>query len=92
MLIEAAAAQLEGRTDEARAHLADATALSEACGMQVICALARRRTGELMGGELGARIAADADAALHRHGIAEPAKFARTFATWPTEERALATR
>ena len=41
LLLEAAADQLEGRTDDARAHLADATALCEAAGMQVIsCARA----------------------------------------------------
>jgi eukaryotic-like serine/threonine-protein kinase len=84
MLVEAAADELEGRHDEARAHLADATALCEASGMAVISALARRRTGELMGGDFGARISADADAVLRRHGIVEPTKFARAFATWPT--------
>ena len=84
LLLEAAADQLEGRTDDARKHLADATLLCEAAGMQVISALARRRTGELMGGDLGARIITDADAVLHRHGVVNPVKFARTFATWPT--------
>ena len=83
LLVEAAADQLAARSEDARAHLADASALCEASGMQVISALARRRTGEVMGGELGARIAADADAVLHRHGIANPARFSRTFATWP---------
>jgi hypothetical protein len=84
LLLEAAADQLEGRTDNARKHLADATALCEAAGMQVISALARRRTGELMGGDLGARIITDADAVLHRHGVVNPVRFSRTFATWPS--------
>jgi hypothetical protein len=84
LLLEAAADQLEGRTDDARKHLSDATGLCEAAGMQVISALARRRTGELMGGELGTRIVADADAVLHRHGVVNPVRFSRTFATWPT--------
>ncbi len=83
MLVEAAADELDGRRDEARAHLADATALCEASRMQVISALARRRTGELMGGDLGERITADADLVLRRHGIIEPTRFARAFATWP---------
>jgi hypothetical protein len=83
MLVEAGTDELDGRRDEARAHLADATALCEASAMAVICAIARRRTGELMGGDLGARIVADADAVLRRHGIVDPTKFARAFATWP---------
>ncbi len=83
LLVEAGADQLEGRTDEARAHLADATALSEAAGMDVLSALARQRTGELLGGDLGARIATDAEAVLLRHGIVAPNRFARAFASWP---------
>lgn len=83
LLVEAAADQVAGRTDDARAHLADATALCEASGMHVISALARRRTGELMGGELGAKIVGDADGVLHRHGVVNPVQFSRTFATWP---------
>jgi hypothetical protein len=83
LLIEAAADEVDGRTEEARAHLGAATALSEGAGMDVIAALARRRTGELLGGDLGARITADADAVLHRYGIVDPIRFARTFATWP---------
>ncbi|HEU4612775.1 MAG TPA: hypothetical protein VFS15_11885, partial [Kofleriaceae bacterium] len=92
LLIEAAADELAGRTAEARAHLADATALCEASGMDVICALARRRTGEMMGGDLGERVAADADAVLVRHGIANPTRFSRVFATWPDPRRALTSR
>lgn len=83
LLVEAAADQVAGRTDDARAHLADATALCEASGMHVISALARRRTGELMGGELGAKVVSDADGVLHRHGVVNAVRFSRTFATWP---------
>jgi hypothetical protein len=83
LLLEAATDQLEERTDEARAHLAAATALCEATGMEVICALARRRTAELLGGDLGTRMTSDADAVLVRHGIMNPTAFARAFATWP---------
>jgi hypothetical protein len=39
-----------------------------------------------MGGEVGARIAADADVVLRRHGIVDPTKFANAFATWPTRD------
>ena len=84
-IVEAATAALEGHADEARGYLAQATALSEASGMLVIAALARRRNGELLGGELGARIAADADAVLQRHGIVNASRFADVFATWPTD-------
>ena len=83
LLVEAAADQLEGRHDEARAHLADATALCESSRMQVVAALARRRTGQALGGALGERITTDADAVLRRHGIIDCARFARAFATWP---------
>ncbi len=83
LLLEAGADALQGREVEARAHLQEASALSEAAGMHALSALARRRSGELLGGELGARIVADADAVLHRHGIMNPTSFARAFATWP---------
>jgi hypothetical protein len=83
MLVDAAVDELAGNTDDARKHLADATSLCEASGMQVLYALARRRTGELMGGDLGDHITADADAVLRRHGIVDPMRFARAFATWP---------
>lgn len=92
LLIEAATDELAGRPADARKHLADATALCEASGMDVICALARRRTGEMMGGDLGDRISADADAVLVRHGIANPARFSRVFATWPDRRRMLTSR
>jgi hypothetical protein len=84
LLLEAGADALQSRDDDARAHLQEATALSEAAGMHALSALARRRTGELLGGELGARIVADADGVLHRHGVSNPTSFARAFASWPT--------
>ncbi|HEY5925837.1 MAG TPA: protein kinase [Kofleriaceae bacterium] len=83
MLLEAAADTRSGRVEAARAHLNEATLLAESSGMNVICALARKRTGELLGGELGARISSDADAVLYRCGVVSPTRFSRTFATWP---------
>jgi hypothetical protein len=90
LLAEAGVDQLEGRTEEARTHLADATALSEAAGMEVLSALARQRTGDILGGDLGARISGDADAVLRRHGIVAPDRFARAFASWPDAQARLA--
>ncbi|MBL9014719.1 MAG: hypothetical protein JNL83_11115, partial [Myxococcales bacterium] len=84
LLLEAGADALQGRDDEARAHLQEASALAEAAGMHTLCALARRRNGEILAGDLGARIIVDADAVLHRHGVTKPTSFARAFAPWPT--------
>ncbi|HKU42437.1 MAG TPA: hypothetical protein VJR89_29965, partial [Polyangiales bacterium] len=42
-------------------------------------ACARRRRGELMGGELGLRWVAEADAELERLGVRRPERFARAY-------------
>ncbi|MCA9680072.1 MAG: hypothetical protein KC464_33885, partial [Myxococcales bacterium] len=57
----------------------------EETGMPVLAALARRRAGEILGGAEGARRTDEADAVLKAHGVAAPARFARVFATWPSD-------
>jgi len=83
--LEAAAHALEGHPAAARATLFDLVGRAEASGLPVLAALARRRAGALTAGVEGTRHLAEADATLRRRGIAAPARFARAFATWPTD-------
>jgi len=77
----AAADALEGKTDSAHELLAGSIADSERCHMAGMAALARRRQAELSG---DARALAEADAAIKARGIADPVRFSRMLATWPT--------
>jgi hypothetical protein len=76
-------AALEGKVDQARKLLEGAIVDAEVCGMITLAALARRRLGQLEGGEAGARMIADADHVLGTRGVVDPARFARIFSTWP---------
>jgi hypothetical protein len=82
-VVLAAISVLEGDRDAALRLLEGAIADGEATGMLHLAALARRRMGQLLGGDPGARLVAEGDAVLHERGVADPARFARIFATWP---------
>jgi eukaryotic-like serine/threonine-protein kinase len=82
-VVVAGIAVLEGKRDAARKLLEGAIVDAEACGMISLAALARRRLGQLAGGEAGARTIAEADEVLRARGVADPARFARIFSTWP---------
>jgi hypothetical protein len=72
-LVRAAADELEGKHESARAELTAAVAEAEAVEMSAVAALARLRLGET---ELATLI-------LRQRGVTDAEKFARIFATWP---------
>ncbi len=82
-LVAAAADVIDGKVERAREELEEAAALSDASGMPVLAALARRRIGQLVPGEAGEPAIAEADRVLREHGVVAPERFARAFATWP---------
>ena len=65
-----------GRTDRvrARACLEDACAGFEACGMRLYAAAARRRLGQVAGGEAGREAVAEADRLMEAEGVVDPAR------------------
>ena len=80
-LVHAAAFALDHNPASARESLAGCIADAESCQMSTLAGLARRRFAELGGDQ---RAIADADAYLVTRGLADPERFARVFATWPT--------
>src|SRR6185369_12817722 len=71
LLISAAVAHARGRTDDAAALLGQAIERLESTGMDLHAAVARRRLGELTGGDEGKRLCARADAWMTAGGIAD---------------------
>jgi serine/threonine protein kinase len=79
-LLRAGAATVRGTMDEARALVIGAEAAFGSVDMGVHKAVARRRYGEILGGDEGRGILAEADRALEVLGIRAPAKIAAMFA------------
>jgi hypothetical protein len=79
-LARVGAATVRGSMDEARTLALGAEASFEAVEMGVHKSVARRRYGEIIGGEEGQRVVAEADRALEVLGIRSPANVARMFA------------
>jgi hypothetical protein len=70
---------LAGQRARAEVLLEGAHASFAELRMLALGACARRRHGEVVGGELGARWVSEADTELVRLGVAAPARFARTY-------------
>ena len=83
-LVYAAAHAIDGNTAAAREALAGSIADSESSQMSTLAGLARRRFAELNNDQ---RAIDEADAYLATRGIVDPTRFARVFATWPTDDR-----
>jgi hypothetical protein len=79
-LIRAGVAARRGRHADAMRLLERAVPVFEASGMTVFAGAARRRLGELAGGDAGAQTIARADASMRAVGIVQPAGMTRAFA------------
>ncbi|WP_375767111.1 protein kinase [Archangium gephyra] len=79
-LLRASIARLRGDTAGARSHLSSALEGFDAAGMAVHAAIARHHQGGLIGGDEGRALVEAAHAVMTAHGIAEPARWASTFA------------
>ncbi|MFE8601429.1 serine/threonine-protein kinase [Archangium violaceum] len=79
-LLRASIARIRGDVAGARSHLASAIQGFEAAGMTVHAAIARHHQGGLIGGDEGRALVRAAHAVMTSHGIAEPARWAATFA------------
>ena len=69
-----------GRREEALPDLEAAIAGFRVADMALHAACARRRKGEILGGEEGRRLVAEADAVLEGQGIARPSRWAEMIA------------
>ena len=79
-LIRAGAAELRGERARALGLLEDAAAGFDAAEMPLYAAVARRRAGELSGGEKGLQLLLVADAFMAREEIKSPARWAAMLA------------
>ncbi len=79
-LVLAAVAAQRGRTDGAAAALRHATEAAEEHAMPFMAAVARRRQGQILGGEEGAALLASADESMRAEGVADPEKLTQVFA------------
>ncbi|REG32252.1 putative ATPase [Archangium gephyra] len=79
-LLRASIARLRGDPEGARSHLSSAIQGFDAAGMAVHAAIARHHHGGLLGGEEGRALVRTAHTVMTSHGIAEPARWASTFA------------
>lgn len=79
-LIQACAAHVRGDDRAALALLESAAAGYEAAGMPLLAACARRRRGELIGGDAGGTEMANADRVFESRGVQHPARWIRMYA------------
>ena len=79
-LLRACIARLRGDTAGALSHLSQAIEGFDTAGMAVHAAIARHHKGGLVGGDEGRALVEAAHAVMTAHGIAEPARWASTFA------------
>ena len=79
-LLLAGAAELDGDADGAIAELRRGLAALEAVELGLYAVGARRRLGQLVGGDEGSALVAAADAELARQGVAQPARLAAMIA------------
>jgi hypothetical protein len=79
-LLRAGTARMRGQVDRADTHLSEAVNAFERVDMHLLTAVARRRLGELRGGDEGRRLVREADAWMTRQRIAEPRRIARMLA------------
>jgi serine/threonine protein kinase/tetratricopeptide (TPR) repeat protein len=79
-LLRGTAAAIRDNADVARAELEAAAASFERANMRMYAACAKRRLGQLVGGEPGQALVAESDALITREGLAVPAKVVRCLA------------
>ena len=79
-LLGAAIAAMRADRRGAIAALEDATRESEAANMRLHAASARRRKGQLIGGEAGRALVAAADEVMRRSGVARPDRWVALYA------------
>jgi hypothetical protein len=79
-LVRAGVAAQSGTDHVARSYLAEAVSVFEDTHMIVLGGAAKRRLAELTGGESGASLMAEADAALLAAGVVQPEQMTRAFA------------
>ncbi|HVK69289.1 MAG TPA: AAA family ATPase [Polyangium sp.] len=79
-LLRAAVAQIRGQGDEALAYLDAAIRGFDGAEMVLHAACARRRKGELSGGEAGGALVAVADTVMTQRGVRRPDRWAAIFA------------
>ena len=79
-LMSAGAAAIRGHRDEARARYASAERGFEAVHMDLYAAVARRRRGELTGGDEGRTLIASADSWMHSQSVRNPSRLTATLA------------
>lgn len=84
-LVRAAVATAEGRQEEAVGALDAAMAAFTEAEMVLHAACARRRKGELLGGEEGQALVTASEETMRARGIREPARWAACFAPGFTE-------
>jgi eukaryotic-like serine/threonine-protein kinase len=77
LLVRAALARRAGDDDGATSILREAIAACEGAEIVAHAAAARRQLGELVGGDAGAALIAEADAWMAAEGIRDPARFSR---------------
>jgi serine/threonine protein kinase/tetratricopeptide (TPR) repeat protein len=78
-LVRAATANAEGDAAGAAAALREAIDLATAADMSTHAWCARRQLGQLVGGEEGERLVAQADTAMRAEGVRAPARMATMF-------------
>jgi tetratricopeptide (TPR) repeat protein len=77
--LEANLRYLGGEHERAARGLDAAETTFKRMGMACLAACARRRRGEFIEGELGARLRVEADAELHRLGVVDVARWTRAY-------------
>ena len=79
-LVRAGVAGVRGERPRAAALLAEAAQAFDAVEMPLYAASARRRLGEILGGDEGAAMVAGADTLMTGRGVREPARLAAMYA------------
>jgi hypothetical protein len=73
-LLRGGALALLGRRSDAARHYANAASAFDAAQMALFAAAAKRRHGEMIGGESGRAAIAEADAWMNAHGVTRPSR------------------
>ncbi|MFO0589796.1 MAG: AAA family ATPase [Polyangiaceae bacterium] len=79
-LLRAELASADGDRGGARALLEGAQVLADSLGMRLVSATARRRRGELLGGDAGRALVGEADVWMRAQGIVRPDRMASVIA------------
>jgi energy-coupling factor transporter ATP-binding protein EcfA2 len=82
-LLRAGIAALRSERPQAVAHLQNAAAGFDAVDMRLHACVARRRLGQLLGGDTGRALVGGADAWLRGQQVRNPERWTNTLAPWP---------